>query len=585
MKKWVTRIISAQQDTLADKEVNDFAAFAHEMGYEYLDINSYQRGAESYEALTAHIDGFLAGVQPGDLLIYQYPSHIDAQFEVTFIERTAYQGIQIMPVLHDYHHFHQLADDGFHEARLMTMANAAIIPTAAAGQLLRQQGVGAPYILQECWDFKTDTPFHAALPEKKVVVAADQDAAGTSLPDSIRVVHAQTVDKLIAGLPNGFGLARQTDDSYRIPPEVMLYLALGMPVFVWQGTPIAQLVADNHLGYVIQSADEIQTIFAQIGAKELWELQTRAQAFGQLLRTGYFTRQTLLKAEHFFLNRDWHLKSQTKPQPIDGIHVMDISDTITYILDNHPSVARFGDGEFDVIRGGSIPYQTADASLAKRLKQVLAYQSNQDLLICLPDIFGNLDKFKPFMQPFWRRRRGNVLTMFKDIDTSGFYGTTDMSRPYFSYEDRAQAGPRFTALKKIWQDQDLLIVEGKLSRSGEDNDLFANAHSIERILCPAQNAYAKIDAIEAAIEQYGENKLILLMLGPTAKVIVYDLFQKGFWLIDSGHMDSEYEWYRRGARLEKIKIPHKHTAEFNYDAEDLEQDSKFDAQVVADLSD
>ncbi len=61
------------------------------------------------------------------------------------------------------------------------------------------------------------------------------------------------------------------------------------------------------------------------------------------------------------------------------------------------------------------------------------------------------------------------------------------------------------------------------------------------------------------------------MVGPTAKIIVSDLkIDDNFpnQLIDIGHIDSEYEWFRMGAK-EKVKIPHKHTAEFNNDDDKL----------------
>ena len=39
-------------------------------------------------------------------------------------------------------------------------------------------------------------------------------------------------------------------------------------------------------------------------------------------------------------------------------------------------------------------------------------------------------------------------------------------------------------------------------------------------------------------------KLILLMLGPTAKVLGFQLSREGYQAIDIGHIDSEYEWYQ-----------------------------------------
>ena len=33
---------------------------------------------------------------------------------------------------------------------------------------------------------------------------------------------------------------------------------------------------------------------------------------------------------------------------------------------------------------------------------------------------------------------------------------------------------------------------------------------------------------------------------PTATVLAYDLAKEGYWSIDVGHLDLEYEWYLKG---------------------------------------
>ena len=119
-------------------------------------------------------------------------------------------------------------------------------------------------------------------------------------------------------------------------------------------------------------------------------------------------------------------------------------------------------------------------------------------------------------------------------------------------------------MKQLWSGRDLLIVEGALTRSGVGNDLFTNTKSIKRILAPSKNAYQKIDQIEQMIRENAEDRLILLMLGPTAKVVVDDLQDLENQIIDLGHIDSEYEWFKMGA-THKVKLENKHTAEFNFD--------------------
>lgn len=88
-----------------------------------------------------------------------------------------------------------------------------------------------------------------------------------------------------------------------------------------------------------------------------------------------------------------------------------------------------------------------------------------------------------------------------------------------------------------------------------------------------------------AARLYGRDKLILIMLGPTAKVLAYDLYRCGYWAIDLGHVDSEYEWFLIGAR-KKVKLKNKHTAENNFDEDiSFSVDESYQSQIVVDLSD
>ncbi len=95
---------------------------------------------------------------------------------------------------------------------------------------------------------------------------------------------------------------------------------------------------------------------------------------------------------------------------------------------------------------------------------------------------------------------------------------------------------------------------------GMGNDLFSNAKSIKRILCPAENAFEKYDEILQAAKQYGDNTLILIALGMTATVLAYDLAAAGYWAVDIGHIDIEYEWFLSKA-TERFAIKGKYTNE------------------------
>lgn len=265
------------------------------------------------------------------------------------------------------------------------------------------------------------------------------------------------------------------------------------------------------------------------------------------------------------------------------IKVLDAEETVNLIKTKSSSVIRLGDGEFDLISGKNIPYQKYDPKLGKALKQIALEGSKADKIVCLPDVFHNINRYTKnckifyFDNFFYQNKK--LLKEISKLDN--IYGSTFISRPYIDLVDKSNAASYFKSLKSIWKGKDLLIVEGNLTRSGEGNDLFSEVKSIKRIICPAQNAFTKKDDIEKAIKKWGKNRVVLLMLGPTAKVIVNDLADSSNQLIDLGHIDTEYEWFKRKAVV-KTKIPHKHTAEFNNDDKNvtLIEDLEFNKQIV-----
>lgn len=267
---------------------------------------------------------------------------------------------------------------------------------------------------------------------------------------------------------------------------------------------------------------------------------------------------------------------------LSEIVVWNKEKSVDFILEHGASVARFGDGEIDIIMGNSIPYQAYSKALADDLKQVLQTPSSENLLVCLPDVFQEMDRYNHSAQLFWEKHFEHYKNFYQTELHSAFYGSTFLSRPYIDWVDKSSSKDYFAQLRSLWDNRDVLIVEGSTSRSGMGNDLFANAASVRRIIGPSKNAYQEVEALYQSILEHAQpDTLVLLMLGPTAKVLAYRLSQVGHQAIDLGHIDSEYEWFQRKAQ-HKIKLEHKHTAEFNKDHHiSLETDAQYESEIIA----
>lgn len=285
--------------------------------------------------------------------------------------------------------------------------------------------------------------------------------------------------------------------------------------------------------------------------------------------------ERLLQAFHALI------KGETLGEPEKPIKVIGIDQTLDYVIKNKSSLVRFGDGEVNLMWGLPIPYQNHDLELANQLKHIVGLESDEKLVVCLPDAFTDRFKFTSWAIPFWKDHMDHYMDFYRELCSNSWYGSTFISRPYIDYEDKSKAKGQFEKLKSIWENRDILIVEGITSRSGVGNDLFDKVKSVKRIICPSHNAYSVVDNIQEEIMKYAENRLILCMLGPTAKVLSYNLCQMGYQVLDVGHIDSEYEWMKMGAKT-KVKFSHKHTAEHNFD-QDIEfiDDETYNSQIVA----
>ena len=279
-----------------------------------------------------------------------------------------------------------------------------------------------------------------------------------------------------------------------------------------------------------------------------------------------------------------YAETKQLPNKSFDFEVQTIDETLDYILEHQSSIARFGDGEAAIMLGQSINYQKYDPNLAEELKFIFNQESNPTLVIGLQEGLKNRFSFVPDALAFWRQYLEDYEEFYLEYCKNPWYGSTFISRPYIDFLDKSKAKSQFEKLKKLWEGRDILIVEGYTSRSGVGNDLFDGAKSIKRIICPSRHAYDKKNEIMEEILNHADGRLVLLMLGPTAKVLAYQLATKGMQAIDIGHVDSEYEWMQMGAE-NKVLLHNKHTAEFNLDTEiELADDEAYLSQIVVDLS-
>lgn len=256
------------------------------------------------------------------------------------------------------------------------------------------------------------------------------------------------------------------------------------------------------------------------------------------------------------------------------IKVADADETIEYLLNNECSMSRYGDGEFQLVWQyltgkeylDKYTFQNYDGQLAKRLYDILLATSYNNLvhIVCIPYVFlKNWSKKNIKAQIFILSFISQHIQLLKtSLNPIRNYYDSNITRFYLSEKNKGKAKARIFKIRKLWEGKNVCFIEGDKSRLGVGNDLFDNALSQTRILCPSENAFSHYEEIISAAKDQPNDTLFLLALGMTATVLAYDLSKIGYRALDLGHIDIEYEWMLMGAK-EKVAIPNKYTNEAN----------------------
>lgn len=563
----------------------------------------YYNEEEPKNELSSRLDGVIARLNAGDVVIFQSPTWNGVDWDNALVDKIKLYGGRVVFFIQDVPPI-QFENNYFLMPYFIDMYNKAevvVVPSEKMYQRLVEKGLTVKkYVVQKMWDFNVHMDLHTPSFEKKLYFLGDVSrfpffqnwqfntplhVFGNHKSDyDYSKVHfggwLNKTELLLELSKGGFGLVwgnqenpKDEPDYYKMNCSYKLasYLSAGIPVIVPDYLSNADFVKENNIGFIVSSLEEADQVIQECSEEKYSEIVSNVKKVQYLINNGYFTKKLFV---------DSLMKLNSNEDNELNIKVLGILDTLNYIMAHNSSVARFGDGEMDIITGHSIPYQDYDENLANELKEIISSESNESLVVCLSDVFERLDRYNQSAVDFWKQHLNNNYIYYKSLCKAPWYGSTFISRPYMDLVDKSLSNMYFKNIKNLWDKRDILIVEGVNSRSGVGNDLFDNANSVERIICPSKNAYSKINEIQLLIERHAENKLVLLILGPTAKVLAKRLSIKKIQAIDMGHIDSEYEWFKMKATT-KVKLDHKHTAEHNFDENiTFIEDDAYNSQIV-----
>lgn len=239
-----------------------------------------------------------------------------------------------------------------------------------------------------------------------------------------------------------------------------------------------------------------------------------------------------------------HLKYELEDdlKKLKRIEIKDASFTLDKLISSNCSICRFGDGEINLLVGNSIPFQKSSKKLSEKLEEVLR-SNNPNVMLGIPLLFRSYEGVDFFARKVTRAFYGkynDYITSF--LNQNQEYYCAGVTFPYINATDKSQNFKEYyEKFATIWNKKDIAIIcEDRVFKNIKYN-IFNSANSIEYLYTKSKNAFDDYNDILTQAKKISKDKTIIIILGPTATVLAYDLTLLGYRAIDIGHIAKDYD--------------------------------------------
>lgn len=315
------------------------ADIAHTLGIREMGVYRYNAQDESVEKRGCRLDGIIAGMRDGDIVICQLPTGNGLEFERAFIKRIkAYHGRIVMFI----HNLEAVMDknqkDTLQETiKLYNEAEVLIVPSHRMKQFLLEQGIRQrmKFIVQEIQDYTTQLNFlnpgklerelhFAGNPSRfpflntwdyeiPLNVYSNQECSGKHVQRKGWMSSDPFLLELSKG---GFGLVWDDSEygrqylSMNSTLKLSAYLAAGIPVIVPRGISNQCMIEENHLGIAVDTLDQAVETVKNMTEQEYQGYVSALSRFVPLIRQGFFTKKCFVDAIQMTVRRDMYVYSE-----------------------------------------------------------------------------------------------------------------------------------------------------------------------------------------------------------------------------------------------------------------------------------
>lgn len=225
--------------------------------------------------------------------------------------------------------------------------------------------------------------------------------------------------------------------------------------------------------------------------------------------------------------------------------VMDEIVTIDRLVKgDYRGLARYGDGDFNIMRGQRDRYHVPCPKLAAALARTLRSGSNRVLNCLIPPPNGPSQELAYQRWLMYLDANAGIIPFLTDE----LYGSSNISR--MDSCTHLHTRQWWDHVARLWRDRDICLVYGS-SRSLTPEKLRESPHGprhITAVHCREKDNFAQLDELfEKVIATKIEH--VILCSGLVTRPLVHKLVEAGVCAYDLGHLGL---WFRRG---EPIPLP------------------------------
>lgn len=221
-------------------------------------------------------------------------------------------------------------------------------------------------------------------------------------------------------------------------------------------------------------------------------------------------------------------------------------ETAQYLKYTNNSLVRFGDGEISLMERKGTFFQRADKALSIRLREV--FKSNEpSLCIAVLNIVNDCYGLSEEQYRYYKYYKTFKEWILKNANYSKQYFDAHISSPFIVTNNTSceLVDLVYKELRDIWRDKNIVILRGD---NGEHYswDVFDTAKSQKVYFADSKEAWIHYEKYKNILMNEDKDKLFILSIGPTSKVLAYDLVKEGRRVLDTGHLAKDYNCFING---------------------------------------